>query len=65
MKNQKGFTLVELMVVLVVGVIGLGGYIANIVKLIGLIGNDAITTMFIARCVGIFAFPLGAVLGFF
>ena len=44
--------------------VGLGGWVANVVKFIGMI-DGGITAMFIARGVGIFAAPLGAVLGFF
>jgi hypothetical protein len=43
--------------------VGIGGWFANIVKLIGMFGGD-ITALFIARLVGVFAAPLGAVLGF-
>ena len=39
------------------------GYINNIVSLVGMLGGD-VTTMFVARCVGIFAAPLGVVLGY-
>lgn len=42
---------------------GLGGWIANIVKLISMIDGE-ITAMFVARAVGIFAAPLGAILGY-
>lgn len=42
----------------------IGGWVANVVKLIDMLGGD-ITAMFVARCVGVFAAPLGAVLGFF
>jgi hypothetical protein len=48
----------------VVVVVGIGGWIANVVKLIGMLGGE-ITAMFVARCVGVFAAPLGAILGFF
>lgn len=43
--------------------VGLGGWITNIVKLIG---SDfgGITGMIVARAIGIFVAPLGAVLGF-
>lgn len=41
-----------------------GGWIVNVVKFVGMIG-DGMTTMFIARAVGIFFAPLGSVLGFF
>ena len=47
-------------------IIGIGGWIANIVKLaIMVLHNDLITTLFVARVVGLFFAPLGAVLGFF
>lgn len=39
------------------------GWIANIVKVVGMVGGE-ITTMFVARCVGIFFAPLGSILGF-
>ncbi len=42
----------------------IGGWIANVVKLIGMLGGE-ITAMFIARCIGTIAAPLGSVLGFF
>jgi len=66
MRNQKGFTLVELTIalvwfVLVVG--GMIGWVLNIIKLVGMIDSE-ITTMFVLRIVGIFAAPLGAVLGY-
>lgn len=44
-------------------IVALGGWVANIVKFVGLL-DGGVTTMFIARCVGIFVAPLGAVLGF-
>ena len=40
-----------------------GGWIANIVKLIGGM-SDPLTAFFIARAVGVFFAPLGAVLGY-
>jgi hypothetical protein len=42
----------------------LGGWVANIVKLIGML-DGSITSMFVARVVGIFAAPVGAILGYF
>lgn len=45
-------------------ILAIGGWIANVVKLVGLLGGE-ITAMFIARIVGIFMAPFGAVLGFF
>ena len=44
--------------------LGIIGWIANIVKLIGMIHGE-ITAMFIARAVGVFAAPVGAILGYF
>ena len=63
MKNEKGYTVVELIFTIVI-LIGIGGWIANIVKIVGMIDGE-ITAMFVARCVGVFFAPLGAVLGFF
>ena len=44
--------------------VAIGGWIANLVKLIGML-DGGVTAMFIARIVGVFAAPLGSVLGFF
>lgn len=63
MKNQKGYASFQLVVVLI-WLAAVGGWIANIVKIVGTI-SDPITGMFILRCVGIIAAPLGAVLGYF
>lgn len=41
-----------------------GGWVANIVKLGLTVGSDPVTSLFVARCVGIIFPPLGAVLGF-
>lgn len=65
MKNVRGFTSIE-MVVAIVAILGAVGWISNIVKLIGT--GFAIAScgwMEVARVVGIFLAPLGAVLGFF
>jgi prepilin-type N-terminal cleavage/methylation domain-containing protein len=61
MKFQRGFTIIELYVVLLL--FGGIGWICNIVKIVQN-GFDVITGMFIARCIGVFVAPLGAVLGF-
>lgn len=45
-------------------ILAFGGWIANIVKLAGMLDGE-ITAMFVARVIGVFAGPLGAVLGFF
>jgi hypothetical protein len=47
----------------IVVIVGLFGWVANIVKLVGMI-DGGVTAMFIARIVGVFAAPAGAVLGF-
>jgi len=61
--NQRGFTAFELLITVFVLVM-FGGWIANVVKFIGML-NGEVTAMFIARGVGIFALPLGSILGFF
>ena len=40
------------------------GYCANLVKLVFMFG-DAIGAEFVLRCIGLFFFPMGAILGFF
>lgn len=62
MNKQRGYTIVELLFVLVM-VLGVGGWIANIVKLVGS-SFDPLTGLVVARVIGIFVAPLGAVLGF-
>lgn len=62
MKFQRGFTVLELTIALI-SLIGLFGWVWNIVKIVQS-GFDVITGMFIARCIGVFVAPLGAVLGF-
>lgn len=41
-----------------------GGWVANLAKLIGML-DGSVTTMFIIRIVGVFAAPIGAVIGYF
>lgn len=62
MKHERGFTSVELFVVLVV-LLGGVGWVWNIVKIAG---SDfaQITGLLILRIVGVFLAPLGAVLGY-
>lgn len=61
--SQRGFTIFELLVVALVFA-GFGGWIANVVKFIGML-DGSVTAMFIARIVGVFVPPFGAILGFF
>ena len=60
--KQKGFTLLEMIIACVL-LLGVGGWIANIVKMFAIL-NEPMTGMFILRIVGIFAAPVGAVLGY-
>jgi len=50
--------------VLALGVAAILGWIMNVVAVFNMTGNSEVTTMFVARCVGIFFAPLGAVLGY-
>lgn len=50
--------------VLAVCLIGGIGWVVNVVKIIGAFG-EPISAMFLARCVGTFVAPLGAILGWF
>lgn len=62
MNSQRGFTIIELLVAALL--LGGGiGWIWNIVKIVQS-GFDVFTGMLIARCIGVFVAPLGAVLGF-
>lgn len=51
-------------VVLVFVAVLIGAWVVNIVKLFGMVGEGGVSTMFIARIVGIFIQPIGVVLGF-
>ena len=62
MRKQKGFTILEAVLVALF-LFGVGGWIANIVKIVGVF-DLPVTGMFIARCIGVFVAPLGAVLGY-
>lgn len=62
MQKQKGYAALQLVMVAVF-LLGVGGWIANIVKIINA-GFDVFTGILIARCIGVFIAPLGAVLGY-
>lgn len=49
--------------IIVLWVAGFIGWVMNLVSLVHSL-HDPITGMFIARCVGVFAAPLGAILGY-
>lgn len=59
MKNVFGIGAV---LIILAGIIG---WVLNIIAIVSSMGDFAVTTMFIARCVGVFFAPLGAVLGYF
>jgi hypothetical protein len=60
---KRGFTTIEIITLITVLFAGFG-WIWNVVK-IAQTGFDTLTGMFIARCIGVFVAPLGAVLGYF
>ena len=62
MFKQKGFANFSLFMLAIV-LLGAVGWVWNIVKIIGT-GFDVFTGMLIARCIGVFIAPLGAVLGY-
>ena len=65
MKKQTGYTLTELMVV-VVALIGGYGWVMNVVTIVHQAqgGITESILLIILRVIGIFAFPLGCLLGF-
>lgn len=63
--NQRGVGAVLALIWLVIVVVGVIGWGLNISDLVTHVKADlAVNAMFILRCVGIFVFPLGAVLGY-
>ena len=50
---------------LLIGLAAVYGWIANIVKIVYTLGDPTITPMLVARIIGAFVAPIGAVLGFF
>lgn len=66
MHKQKGYTSVELIAV-IIWLLAFGGWVANVVKVAGiLMTNEAVvwSGMLIFRIIGIFAAPIGAILGY-
>lgn len=61
-QQQRGFTLIEFFTVVVLLTL-VSGWVANVVKIVGT-GFADFNGMLIARCIGVFVAPLGAVLGF-
>ena len=64
MKLSEKFSIGGVVFIALIPIGAIGGYIANIFKMISALGGE-VTTLFIARCVGIFVAPLGSILGFF
>lgn len=62
MKKQEGAAGVVLLIWIAVWILGVIGWIMNIVQIVKTI-DAPITGMFILKCVGVLAAPLGAVLG--
>ena len=62
MKKQKGFTSPGLIFVFIWVALAVG-WIMNIVEVVQTV-SDPVTGMFVLRCIGIIAAPLGGVLGY-
>lgn len=63
-RNQQGSATAGLLLILV-WIIGLFGWGFNIYKIICMDFAAGVTGMMVARIIGVFIAPLGAVLGFF
>lgn len=46
-------------------ILGIVGWVLNVIKIIWALQANDLTTMFIARVVGAFVLPIGAILGWF
>lgn len=64
MKRRESADLMTMAFLVVVFLAVFGGWVANVVKLAGA-DFSVITGMLVLRVIGIFAAPLGAVLGYF
>jgi flagellar biogenesis protein FliO len=62
-KQQFGNAVASILI-LILALVAVAGWVLNIVKLVALL-NGEITAMFVARLIGVFAFPLGAIIGHF
>jgi hypothetical protein len=63
MKTRCGFTIAEL-IICVVFLAGVAGWVLNLITILRHM-TDPITGMFVLRCISVFVFPIGAVLGYF
>lgn len=49
----------------VIVIASIGGWVANVVKLFGMLGDHIeVTGMLVMRIIGVFAAPIGAILGY-
>ena len=58
-----------MLVIITIWVVGIVGWVLNIVKLVKTLKSNQgqptpVNAMFVARCIGVIAAPLGTVLGF-
>jgi hypothetical protein len=63
MKKTDTPSILGIAVALILLALAVGGWIANIVKIVNT-DFDVFTGLLIARCIGVFMAPLGAVLGY-
>lgn len=64
MKNQKGFTLIELTIVIAL-LASAFGYVMNIIRLVSdWVGVDELSIIIVLRLIGIIAAPLGVIMGY-
>jgi hypothetical protein len=63
MKFFQSLGVLGALIFLALGVGGIVGWILNIFAILHMVSGP-LTTLFVLRIVGIFAFPLGAILGY-
>ena len=64
MKFFQGLGAFSVIAIIGLFIAGIIGWIMNIVTVFGMLGDVTVTTMFVARVVGIFIPIIGAVLGY-
>ena len=60
----EGASVVALLAYICLILAGLAGYVMNIFAIVGSLSGE-VTTLLVVRIIGCFAFPLGAILGWF
>lgn len=63
-RYMRGYTSFETLYA-IIWLAAIFGWFLNIMEFVGMIGDNEVTTMFIARIIGILVVPFGAVLGYF